>query len=238
MSELMSALDALAAEDVRSLSPRQKLDGISEMLAAKNRLDAQVARWVRSAELDQAPEDDGKKTMKSWLRGHGRVSPAVAGQVVRTGRALEKLPALAAAFAAGAVTAEQVAVIAPVVQPKRVAAALAKGIDLAELDSILTAVAVEHQIEQVSRAVHHYLSRLDPDGPEPDPTGERALTISHALRRHGPPARSAGRGRWGEVQGGDRVGRAGRPAQGRSADPRPAAGRRPRAAGRQPTRIR
>jgi hypothetical protein len=178
VGELQSALDALAAEDVRSLTPRQQLDGIAEMLAAKNRLEAQVARWVRSAELDQAPEDDGKKTMKSWLRGHGRVSPGVAGQVVRTGRALEQLPALAAAFAAGAVTAEQVAVIAPVVQPKRVAAALEKGIDLAEVDRILTAVAAEHQIEQVSRAVHHYLSRLDPDGPEPDPTDERALTIS------------------------------------------------------------
>jgi hypothetical protein len=26
--------------------------------------------------------------------------------------------------------------------------------------------------------VHHYLSRLDPDGPEPDPTDERSLTLS------------------------------------------------------------
>ncbi|HET6392894.1 MAG TPA: DUF222 domain-containing protein [Blastococcus sp.] len=178
MGELQSALDALAVEDVGGLSPRQQLDGIREMLAARNRLDALVARWVRSAEVAQAPEDDGQKSMQSWLRGHGRLSPAVAGQVVRNGRALAQLPGLEAAFAAGAVTAEQVALIAPVVQPKRVAAALAKGIDLAEVDRILTAVAVEHQVDKVARAVQHYLSRLDPDGPEPDPTDERALTIS------------------------------------------------------------
>ena len=178
MGELQSALDALAAEDVHDLSPRQKLDGIREMLAARNRLDAQVARWVRSAEVAHAPEDDGQKSMQSWLRGHGRLGPAVAGQVVRNGRALEQLPALGAAFAAGAVTAEQVALIAPVVQPKRVAAALAKGIDLGEVDRILTAVAVEHQVDKVARAVQHYLSRLDPDGPEPDPTEDRSLTLS------------------------------------------------------------
>ena len=178
MGELQSALDALAAEDVRALSPRQKLDGLREMLAAKNRLDAQMARWVRSAEVDQAPEDDGQKSMKSWLRGHGRISPTVAGQVVRNGRALEQLPALEAAFAAGAVTAEHVAVIAPIVAPKRVAAAREKGIDLAEVDRILTGVAAEHPIDRLAQAVHHYLSRLDPDGPEPDPTEDRSLTMS------------------------------------------------------------
>src|SRR5688572_3180026 len=148
------------------------------MLAARNRLDAQLARWVRTADVEQAPEDDGAKSMQSWVRGHGRLSGAAAGQVVRTGRALEQLPALEAAFAAGAVTAEQVALIAPVVQPTRVAAALAKGIDLAEVDRILTAVAAEHQVDKVARAVQHYLSRLDPDGPEPDPIEDRALTLS------------------------------------------------------------
>jgi hypothetical protein len=178
MGELQSALDALAAEDVRALPPRRQLEGVAELLEARNRIDAQLARRVRAAELQQAPEDDGKKTMASWLRGHGRLASKVAGQTVRIGRALEHLPVLEAAFAAGAVTAEQVAVIAPVVQPKRVVAAREKGIDLAEVDRILTTVATEHQIERLSRVVHHYLSRLDPDGPEPDLTDERSLTLS------------------------------------------------------------
>src|SRR5215213_10832317 len=178
MGELQSALDALAAEDVHALAPRRQLDGIVEMLEARNRMDAQLARWVRAAELQQASEDDGSKSMQSWLRGRGRLSPAAAGQLVRNGRALDHLPALASAFADGAVTAEQVAVVAPVVKEDRRTAALAQGVDLEELDRVLTAVAAERHIQQLARVVHHYLSRLDPDGPEPDPTDDRSLTLS------------------------------------------------------------
>jgi hypothetical protein len=178
MGELQSALDALAADDVRRLAPRQQLDRIAELLEAKNRLDAQLARSVRAAELQQAAEDDGLKSMKSWLRGHGRLSPAAAGQLVRNGRALEHLPVLQAAFEDGAVTAEQVAVVAPVAKENRRRAALERSVDLAEVDRTLTAVAAERAIEQLTQVVHHYLSRLDPDGTEPDPTDERVLTLS------------------------------------------------------------
>ena len=178
MSELRSALDALAADDVPGLAPRQQLDRITEILEARNRLDAQLARSVRAAELQQAPEDDGLTSMRSWLRGHGRLSPAAAGQLVGNGRALEHLPALAAAFADGAVTAEQVAVIAPAVTEDRRTAALSQGVDLAEVDRTLTAVAAERAVQQLTRVVHHYLARLDPDGPEPDPTEERSLTLA------------------------------------------------------------
>ena len=178
MGELQSALDALAAEDVQGLEARRQLDGIRDLLAARNRIEAQLARRVRAAELQQAPEDDGQASMRSWLRGHGRLSGGAAGQVVRLGRALDHLPAVAAAFAAGAVTAEQVAIIAPVAKADRLAAAAAQGIDLGEVDATLAAVAAEARIEQLSRVVHHYLSRLDPDGPEPDPTEDRSLTLS------------------------------------------------------------
>ena len=42
MSELRSALDALAGDDVRDLSARQQLDRIRELLEARNRIDAQL----------------------------------------------------------------------------------------------------------------------------------------------------------------------------------------------------
>src|SRR4051812_50217603 len=79
----------------------QVLDRTAALLAAKNMLDAELARTVREGELTQAPERDGLKSMQSWLRGHARLSPAAAGQLVRNGRALEKLPAVAAAGAGG-----------------------------------------------------------------------------------------------------------------------------------------
>src|SRR3954462_14035706 len=108
----MSALDGLAAEDLFGMSVAGLLDRTAGLVRARNRIDADLARTVRRAELAQAPEHDGLKTMASWLRGHARLSPAAAGQLVRNGRALEQLPTMAAAFADGAVTAELVSVVA------------------------------------------------------------------------------------------------------------------------------
>jgi hypothetical protein len=76
------------------------------------------------------------------------------------------------------VTAEQVAVVAPVTKEDRRTAALQQGIDLGELDQVFTAVAAGQSIQRLARVVQHYLARLDPDGPEPDPTDERSLTLS------------------------------------------------------------
>ena len=177
MSELLSALDALAAEDLHGMPAGTQLEQIAELVEARNRLDAQLARRIRTAELTQAPEHDGLKTMASWLRGHVRLSPAAANQIVRNGRTLEKLPAVAAACREGVITAEQVAVLAPVARPENVAAAAEQGVDLAGVDAVLAETAATRQHVQLGRVVHHYLSRLDPDGTEPDPTEGRALSI-------------------------------------------------------------
>ncbi len=91
------------------------LDDVAALVAERNRIDARLARRVRAAELSQAPERDGLRSMASWLRGHGRLSPAAAARLVGTGRALEHLPVLAEAHAAGWVSAEQVAVAAKLV---------------------------------------------------------------------------------------------------------------------------
>ncbi len=226
MGELTSALDMLAGDDLFDLSAAGLLERTAELVRVRNRLDAELARTVRRAELAQACEYDGSKSMASWLRGHARLSPSAAAQMVRNGRALESLPAVAAAWAAGAVTAEQVAVIAPVVKPEHVAAAAEQGVDLSEVDVVLADTAATRQHVQLGRVVQHYLSRLDPDGPEPDPTGARSLSIC----RHTDGSRTfrgeldaVGRG---EVRGDVGVLRPSRPPGRRSAHPRPAAGRR------------
>jgi hypothetical protein len=175
LTDLESALDRLAAEDLTSMFGPQVLDRTARLLQAQNRLDAQAARSVREGELTQASEHDGLKTMQSWLRGHARLSPKAAHRLVRNGRALEHLPAVAAAFAGGRVTAEQVAVIAPVTKPEHVTAAAEQGVDLAEIDALLAQTAETRTYAQLGQVVHHYLERLDPDGPEPDPTEEREL---------------------------------------------------------------
>jgi hypothetical protein len=158
-------LDALAAEDLFAQPGPQLLAGVGALVAARNRLDAELARRVRRAELAQAPEADGLKTMASWLRGHTRLSAAAANQLVRTGRTAEQLPATAAAAAAGAVTAEQVSVVSGVVRPENLTRAADQGVDLATVDEALTAVAANRPHADLAKVVAHYLARLDQDGP-------------------------------------------------------------------------
>ncbi len=153
------------------------LDDVAALVAERNRIDARLARAVRAAELSQAPERDGQRSMTSWLRGHCRLSGSEASRSVRNGRAMEHLPALAEAHDAGLVSASQVAVAADVVTPRRLAAAAAQGVDLAEIDAILTGVAVEQEHDALVLVVKRYGDALDPDGPEPDPTEGRSLTI-------------------------------------------------------------
>ncbi|WP_448615171.1 DUF222 domain-containing protein [Modestobacter sp. URMC 112] len=178
MGELTSTLDAYAAEDLHDLSDGLVLDRVAELLQARNKLDAELTRTVRHADRTQATEHDGIKTPQSWLRGHGRLSPGAASRLVHSGRALEHLPAVAAAFAAGEVTAEQMAVLATAVRPDRLAAAAEQGIDLAPFDQAWAQVAAEEPYERLVGAVQSFQAALDPDGPEPDPTEGRRLSLA------------------------------------------------------------
>jgi hypothetical protein len=188
VGELQSALDSLATEDLHAMGAGGLLYRTAELVRARNRIDAELARTVRVADLTQAPEHDGLKTMRSWLRGHARLSPGAAGQLIRNGRALEQLPAVAAGFSDGALTAEQVAVVAPVVVEANRTAALEQGVDLAEVDAVLAETAATRQHVQLGRVVQHYLSRLDPDGTEPDPCERRSVWLA----RHSDGSRSLG----------------------------------------------
>jgi hypothetical protein len=178
LADVESALDRLAAQDLKGMFGPQVLDRSRRLLTAKNRLDAQLTRAVREGELTQAAEHDGAKTMQSWLRGHGRLSSSAAHRLVAGGRALEHLPAVASAFAAGRVTAEAVAVIAPVAREEPRAAAAAQHVDLAVVDTVLANTAATHPLKELAQVVHHYLERLDPDGTEPDPTEGRRLSMT------------------------------------------------------------
>ena len=142
MSEVRSALDALAADDLHGLSEGQVLDRTAMLVQLVNRASAELTRTVRHGELTQAAESDGLKTMRSWLIGHARLAPAEASRVVRSGRALEHFPVLAAGFADGTVTAAQVDVVATAVGAAERARAAEQGVDLAPFDEAWTAVAV------------------------------------------------------------------------------------------------
>ena len=63
MSELHSALDALAADDLEGMTAPQLLDRNALLVRAANQIQAELARTARQAEVTQAPEHDGLKSM-------------------------------------------------------------------------------------------------------------------------------------------------------------------------------
>jgi hypothetical protein len=87
------------------------------------------------------------------------------------------LPAVQAAFLAGAVTADQVDTIAQITTAENADRAVAQGVDLAVIEQALLEVATTAPYTRLCTAVGHYLARLDPDGREPDPTDGRSLTL-------------------------------------------------------------
>jgi hypothetical protein len=176
---LQSLLDSLDTEPLDGMvTADQVLDRTALLVAMRNATDAELTRTVRTAENMQAPERDGHTTMRSWLRNHLRLSAREAARIVGNGRALERMPAVAAAFAAGAVTAEQVAVIAPIAAVDVQAEAVGQGIDVAEIDALLADVAATQVHAALGQVVQRFLDLLDPDGTEPDPTEQRALSIA------------------------------------------------------------
>ncbi len=164
MSELQSALDALAAVDVDALSPPEQLEFIRAATTGINRLQAIRSGAVRSAEKGHAQAEDGAVSMKAWLRGHCHLSPTEARTVVSTARRLESLPAVAEAFSSGAISAHHADVIASAVTPERQAQAAAVGVDMAETDRILADVAVATTPDETARAVRRWVMGIDPDG--------------------------------------------------------------------------
>jgi len=181
MSELQAALDALVVEDLHGCGDGQVLDRVAALVAARNRLDAELTRTVRHADTTQAVERDGLKSMRSWLIGHARLAPNDASKIVRAGRALAHLPALAAGFAGGDVTAAQVDLVAGKVGPREVARAQEQGVDLGAFDRDWTTIAAAASHDVLKEAVELFDAALDPDGPAPDPTEGRGLTmVTHA----------------------------------------------------------
>ncbi|RBY82005.1 endonuclease [Geodermatophilus sp. TF02-6] len=164
MSELRSALDDLAGIDLDELSGDALLDLVAELSTAANRVAAALTSAVRTVDRREAYRRDGAVSMKSWLRGGCRLAPAEATAIVSTGRRLQQLPATAAAFAAGDITATHARVITKAMTPARVAQAAQAGIELEETDRILADLARQTAPTETARGVARWVAGIDPDG--------------------------------------------------------------------------
>jgi len=164
VSELRSALDELGQTDLEALSDDALLDLAGELVVVSNRIAAALTTVVRAADRREAYRHDGAVSMKSWLRGSCRMAPDQASATVSTGRRLEQLPETAAAFAAGEIGAAHARVITKAMTPGRIAKAADAGIDLAETDEILAALARATAPHETAKGVKAWVAGVDPDG--------------------------------------------------------------------------
>ncbi|MGY1886327.1 DUF222 domain-containing protein [Blastococcus sp. SYSU DS0753] len=182
MSELLSALDELAATDLAEFSDDGLLDLVGSLVAATNRMAAALTTAVRAADRREAYRRDGAVSMKAWLRGSCRMAPEQATATVSTGRRLEQLPETAAAFAAGAISAAHARVITKAMTPGRIAKAAEIGIDLGETDGILADLARATAPHETARGVKEWVAGVDPDGTLDDAADvRRRFTMASGL---------------------------------------------------------
>lgn len=171
-------MEPLSDDELQAIPGPALLDRTRELVTAMNAIAAELTRTVRAADNELAFAADGMATAQSWLRGHARLSRALASQVVRNGRALEQLPSVAAAHAAGELTSDQVTVIGKITAPRQLRLIAEQDGDLGGIADELTSFAVTHKHDELDDLVHKFLEQLDADGPEPDPTEQRSLTFS------------------------------------------------------------
>jgi hypothetical protein len=175
----MRSTDApLADEDLRALSGPELLDRTRHLVSAINSMAAELARTVRAAESKQAFAGDGMATPQSWLRGHCRLSGAAARQVAHNGRVLELLPSVGEAHAAGEITADQVTVIGRITERRYATLIEQQNGDLTGVATVLAGFAATERHDDLVKLVHTFCDRLDADGPEPDPTEQRRLSVA------------------------------------------------------------
>jgi hypothetical protein len=98
---VVAAVDALAADDPAGLGwtgQRQRLRAVGRLI---DRLEAQRARLLATADRSGALADDGAATAASWLRRHSTLTASQASERAKLARRLADLPQVAAAFANG-----------------------------------------------------------------------------------------------------------------------------------------
>jgi hypothetical protein len=184
MSSWVSILQQLAELDPDDFDPADLSDEqLRETLPLTqvgiNRLSAALTKSVAAGDVRQVQKADGVVSMKAWLTGHCRLSGRDAAALVRDGRRLPQLPALAAAYAAGDVTPAHVAVVTSAVTPARAAVAAANGIDLATTDAVLAKAAQALGPEDTAKAVRRWVAGIDPDGALDDAAGmPRVLRVA------------------------------------------------------------
>jgi hypothetical protein len=168
VSELGSAIDELALEDLDVTPAAALADDLVELRGAIDRLDAE---WLRRlAAFDGRGMGEEVLSTQCWLRQHCGLSPGAARERVGVARRLRDLPETQAAFASGEIGYAHV----------RQISAAASDVDpgvLAEGEPILVDAARKLDPRGLNKVIAHWRHAVEPDA------FILAANESHELRR-------------------------------------------------------
>ncbi|MEV5361033.1 DUF222 domain-containing protein, partial [Micrococcus luteus] len=174
---VIAALDDLAGCDIGRSTAEELRPVMDDVETLMRRMPAQFQRMLARLQTETTPTEMGAKTWNEVLRTRWRLSRGEAGRRLAEARDLHprptisadplppKMPAIAAAQAAGAITTEQLGVLRKTMNtlPGWVDPATATGV---EVDLVRIAVGAGYQQLRDAAALRLFL--LDQDGPEPD----------------------------------------------------------------------
>lgn len=157
MGNLISALDEYALGDPATLDRAGLATEIRELVIARRRVEAELVRRVRAFDVRRLAQVEGAASTTAWLGRETRMGPGEAALLVRTGRRLPELPALAEAFNSGEIGVEHL----------RAVDSLAKNTDEATVathDALLAATAVVVRPNDLARLAQRIAVHADTDG--------------------------------------------------------------------------
>lgn len=161
VAAITAGVEQLAGADFADCSD----DDLGEMLLAiedaQRRLAAQQARVLTAFDRRDAYRADACVSTGGWLRHKTNLGPGPIKRRTARAELLQRMPQVAAAFAAGDIGAEHVDAIAYRSTARRMA-------DIAEADATLAELARNAEPRHVAVAVQRIVDAVDADG-EPDP---------------------------------------------------------------------
>ena len=115
LKTIEEGLAGLAVEDWAEWPVAARSEQVTQLLALRERLDAEVVRLVGTWDRDHGWELDGSLSPAAWLTFRTALSTGEARRLVKTARVVDRHPEIAERLADGRVTASHVDTMARVV---------------------------------------------------------------------------------------------------------------------------
>jgi hypothetical protein len=176
MCTLRSALEELAAEDLRPTADAAIEGDLEEIERASRSLEAERLRRIAELDARGSFARDGYLSMSAWLVHRLRVAWSVAGQQVRLARSLRRMPGTRRALATGAVSAVSASMLASAREANRP--------EFTRVEATLVSAATTLPVRELRGALTYWREAVDRRGVVRDAElarERRRLHVSPAL---------------------------------------------------------